>query len=192
MEVKQLFADDDAVSPVIGVILMVAITVILAAVIGAFVLDIGGSQESPPQVNWDWSQESSEFDDGTNTANLISATVEHGGGDNADATQLSASLGGTPAYGVTENGGGTDEVELLFDGDTLSTSDTNRVVFATSTSVSSGDTVTYDNGESGKDLAVNGVSDTDIQEVESGDTIEVVWESSDGSQSQVVADYEVS
>ncbi|RQG97068.1 type IV pilin [Natrarchaeobius chitinivorans] len=32
-----------AVSPVIGVILMVAITVILAAVIAAFVLDLGGS-----------------------------------------------------------------------------------------------------------------------------------------------------
>ncbi|WP_254810713.1 type IV pilin [Natronosalvus amylolyticus] len=38
---------DRAVSPVIGVILMVAITVILAAVIAAFVLDIGQSQSSP-------------------------------------------------------------------------------------------------------------------------------------------------
>jgi len=34
---------EDAVSPVIGVILMVAITVILAAVIGAFVFGMGGS-----------------------------------------------------------------------------------------------------------------------------------------------------
>ena len=33
--------DERAVSPVIGVILMVAITVILAAVIGTFVLDLG-------------------------------------------------------------------------------------------------------------------------------------------------------
>jgi len=38
--------DDRAVSPVIGVILMVAITVILAAVIGAFVLDLGSSQST--------------------------------------------------------------------------------------------------------------------------------------------------
>ncbi|WP_310732464.1 type IV pilin N-terminal domain-containing protein [Halostella litorea] len=37
--------DDRAVSPVIGVILMVAITVILAAVIGAFVLDLGSGQQ---------------------------------------------------------------------------------------------------------------------------------------------------
>ncbi|OVE84721.1 type IV pilin [Natronolimnobius baerhuensis] len=42
---KKLIGNDEerAVSPVIGVILMVAITVILAAVIAAFVLDLGGS-----------------------------------------------------------------------------------------------------------------------------------------------------
>jgi len=39
--------DDRAVSPVIGVILMVAITVILAAVIAAFVLDIGPGDTDP-------------------------------------------------------------------------------------------------------------------------------------------------
>jgi len=36
-------SDDRGVSPVIGVILMVAITVILAAVIGTFVLNLSGS-----------------------------------------------------------------------------------------------------------------------------------------------------
>jgi len=71
MKLKQLFTDDDAVSPVIGVILMVAITVILAAVIGAFVLDIGGSQESAPQVQWDWSDD----------AGGDEVTLSHGGGD---------------------------------------------------------------------------------------------------------------
>ena len=42
--------DERAVSPVIGVILMVAITVILAAVIAAFVLDMGGSLEGNAQA----------------------------------------------------------------------------------------------------------------------------------------------
>ncbi|EMA27311.1 type IV pilin [Halobiforma nitratireducens] len=42
--------DERAVSPVIGVILMVAITVILAAVIAAFVLDIGGGLEEDPRA----------------------------------------------------------------------------------------------------------------------------------------------
>ena len=41
--------DERAVSPVIGVILMVAITVILAAVIAAFVLDLGQTS-SPPSA----------------------------------------------------------------------------------------------------------------------------------------------
>ena len=45
MRLKQLFTDDDAVSPVIGVILMVAITVILAAVIASFVLGLGDSTD---------------------------------------------------------------------------------------------------------------------------------------------------
>jgi len=43
--------DDRAVSPVIGVILMVAITVILAAVIGTFVLGLGDSlNDGTPQA----------------------------------------------------------------------------------------------------------------------------------------------
>jgi len=41
--------DERGVSPVIGVILMVAISVILSAVMGAFVLDIGDRQDVPPR-----------------------------------------------------------------------------------------------------------------------------------------------
>lgn len=45
--------DDRAVSPVIGVILMVAITVILAAVIGTFVLGLGDQiSDSAPQASF--------------------------------------------------------------------------------------------------------------------------------------------
>ncbi|MCU4972920.1 type IV pilin N-terminal domain-containing protein [Halobacteria archaeon AArc-m2/3/4] len=49
MNIKAKLVGDEeerAVSPVIGVILMVAITVILAAVIAAFVLDLGQSQSA--------------------------------------------------------------------------------------------------------------------------------------------------
>jgi len=44
------FTGDRGVSPVIGVILMVAITVILAAVIGTFVLNLGGSVQKNTQA----------------------------------------------------------------------------------------------------------------------------------------------
>lgn len=47
---KSKTQDDRGVSPVIGVILMVAITVILSAVIAAFVLDLGSSQEANPEA----------------------------------------------------------------------------------------------------------------------------------------------
>ncbi|MFD1646042.1 type IV pilin [Haloarchaeobius litoreus] len=81
MDLKQLFTDDNAVSPVIGVILMVAITVILAAVIGAFVLNIGGNQETAPQNQFD-------FEYSNNSDHVI---VSHGGGGTLDATQLDLS-----------------------------------------------------------------------------------------------------
>lgn len=50
MEVCNMFKKDDAVSPVIGVILMVAITVILAAVIAAFVFGMAGNVNTTKNV----------------------------------------------------------------------------------------------------------------------------------------------
>ena len=74
MQVRELLTDDDAVSPVIGVILMVAITVILAAVIAAFVLDLGDTDDAAPTANFefDYDQDASEL------------TVIHDRGDNLD------------------------------------------------------------------------------------------------------------
>ena len=46
----KIIRDDEAVSPVIGVILMVAITVILAAVIAAFVFGLAGTTGSSKNV----------------------------------------------------------------------------------------------------------------------------------------------
>ena len=54
MELKQLFRDDNAVSPVIGVILMVAITVILVAVIASFVLGLGDQNNPAPTADFNF------------------------------------------------------------------------------------------------------------------------------------------
>jgi flagellin-like protein len=52
MKIGKLNKNEEGVSPVIGVILMVAITVILAAVIATFVFGMGGSlNEAPPTVS---------------------------------------------------------------------------------------------------------------------------------------------
>lgn len=60
MRIQSLLGDDSAVSPVIGVILMVAVTVILSAVIAAFVFSAFDNREPAPQVTfgYDYSVES--------------------------------------------------------------------------------------------------------------------------------------
>ncbi|MDS0281551.1 type IV pilin N-terminal domain-containing protein [Haloarcula onubensis] len=75
MDLKELFHDDDAVSPVIGVILMVAITVILAAVIASFVLGLGDSAgDAAPQFTISCNTEANE--------------ITHDGGDTVNTSQL--------------------------------------------------------------------------------------------------------
>ncbi len=80
MQLSTLFSSKRAVSPVIGVILMVAITVILAAVIGAFVLGFGSQLSSTaPQASFEFS-----YSDGN-------VTIVHGGGDTLTASQIEIS-----------------------------------------------------------------------------------------------------
>ncbi|XVH32195.1 type IV pilin [Haloferacaceae archaeon DSL9] len=70
---NELSTERRAVSPVIGVILMVAITVILAAVIGTFVLQMGGSLgQSAPQASISVSDHDWEGDE---------IELRHSGGD---------------------------------------------------------------------------------------------------------------
>jgi flagellin-like protein len=97
MQFKNLFGeggDNRGVSPVIGVILMVAITVILAAVIGTFVLGLGedidsevqagatinGSADSTARtVTWT-SQGTAESLNITNNAGVSQGTISNVGG----------------------------------------------------------------------------------------------------------------
>jgi flagellin-like protein len=74
---------DRAVSTVIGVVLLVAITVILAAVIGAVVLEIGDEQESAPNVSFETSEERvyQVDDEGSMTLNITVVSLVHGGSD---------------------------------------------------------------------------------------------------------------
>jgi len=81
--------NEDAVSPVIGVILMVAITVILAAVIAAFAFQMTGNIETPKNVGLTAKQISD---------NQLQVTVQ-GGGDLSTLKYLRievANSGGVP------------------------------------------------------------------------------------------------
>ncbi|WP_246998707.1 type IV pilin [Halosolutus gelatinilyticus] len=63
--------EERAVSPVIGVILMVAITIILAAVIAAFVLDLGQSQSVGPAAGIQFDHEPASGGPGEVTVTFI-------------------------------------------------------------------------------------------------------------------------
>lgn len=171
MQIKNLFDDDRAVSPVIGVILMVAITVILAAVIGTFVLGLGDSlSETSPQATYDWEQ--------TETANAdnFTATVQHTGGDNIDqsAIRLTLNPAGNDGATLASNSlSGTDWAssdETVQAGDTLSFGGTN--------------TIAISGGTNRDDGSGNGA-------LHSGDEIRITWTSSEGGSSSTLTTYTV-
>ena len=92
MQFKNLLTEKRAVSPVIGVILMVAITVILAAVIGTFVLGLGDQvSESAPQAQFTF-----DFTDPASGGEEVS--IAHDGGDSIENSTLSVNVGGTLAW----------------------------------------------------------------------------------------------
>ncbi|RQG97693.1 type IV pilin [Natrarchaeobius chitinivorans] len=104
-----------AVSPVIGVILMVAITVILAAVIAAFVLDLGGSvgQEAQAGVTIDVDESEGEVQ------------VEVTSLGNSDYVWLSGSVASEePHQGGDQYGNNADELQMVV-GDTATLNSSN-------------------------------------------------------------------
>jgi len=153
MKLKQLFADDDAVSPVIGVILMVAITVILAAVIGTFVLGLGDQvSESAPSASFtfDFSEgsasngECNPFDTGDVTTSSTTKvngvlTVTHDGGEKIAGEDLSLNGNRTDSPDWTECGGSTDVTAGNSVDASAASDNTVRVVWQASTG---GDTAT--------------------------------------------------
>ncbi|SFR57556.1 flagellin N-terminal-like domain-containing protein [Halogeometricum rufum] len=159
MKLKQLFTDDSAVSPVIGVILMVAITVILAAVIGTFVLNLGGSvSQTTPQASFGF-----DFEDASND----NVTITHETGDTIDASRLN--LTATKDVDVA-----TDKNLVGISTETTSSSEgfTDSGGFGSSASVSAGST-----------LYAGGNGDL------SGQTFRVVWNSENNENSATLSEY---
>lgn len=103
MDFKKLFKNTHAVSPVIGVILMVAITVILAAAIGSSVFGQGPA-ESAPQANLDI--KAAFTGDATNPPAI---KIEHLGGDpihfeDPKITKVTASVNGGTSVEINADG----------------------------------------------------------------------------------------
>ena len=110
MQLGNLLTDDDAVSPVIGVILMVAITVILAAVIAAFVLDTGDTEDPAPDLAFDTEE----------TGDGLEITIVSGDSD-ADPELLEFEGDGADFDDLTAGSTATisSDADLVWDDDTL-------------------------------------------------------------------------
>ena len=144
MQITTLFSNEEerAVSPVIGVILMVAITVILAAVIGTFVLGLGDQvQTTAPNAQFSFDYDSAAND------NL---TVTHNGGDGIEASELYLS-------GDVETAGGAGDLSWAETGSVSSTvraGQSVRVGDESSDSTVDYDWGTSDNTGSGAEVSV--------------------------------------
>ena len=97
MKPSNIFNNDDrGVSPVIGVILMVAITVILAAVIGTFVLGLGDQiGDTAPQASFD-----------VDSADDTSVSITKTGGQDIPTGDLVLSIDGTRYDNASISGSG--------------------------------------------------------------------------------------
>ncbi|WP_302083381.1 type IV pilin N-terminal domain-containing protein [Salinibaculum rarum] len=124
---KALFTDDEGVSPVIGVILMVAVTVILAAVIASFVMNMGGSlSESAPQANFDY-----DYDADSQTLNITHDSGDSFTNENTDSldvkigserfTWANGSASAAAEFDITAG----SEITINVDGTTSGTEDVN-------------------------------------------------------------------
>ncbi|WP_435319179.1 type IV pilin [Haloarchaeobius sp. TZWSO28] len=197
MQVRNLLTEDDAVSPVIGVILMVAITVILAAVIGAFVLNIGGSQEQVPQASWEWETTTYTTTEASGSpadsiSGLKAVTLKHKGGGAVDASTLSITVNGNPAWGLVDAsaGGENNEAEPLFGSAGLLSNDVsagNSVTIkmyddGSGTAIGNGDSVTNDD---------TSALDAPATKITSDDTLKLVWNSPSSDSSQILSEYTV-
>ncbi|WP_254823357.1 type IV pilin [Haloglomus halophilum] len=165
MNFKNIFTDDDAVSPVIGVILMVAITVILAAVIGTFVLGLGDQvSNTSPTASFTF-----DLNEGA-TSRGDALTVTHDGGDQITASQINASVNGAEAP--------TGTAVAFGKGGANSPGSQNGTLYPTGpVSAGSSDVIDFNDFDDGSGNKLSGASgDLDL----SGATVRVIWQSSNG------------
>lgn len=76
---------------------MVAITVILAAVIGAFVFGLSGKQEQPPQAHFDFNIDGEQV------------TIRHNSGDSVAVSAIDIVVDGSSVGSGALESGGSDE-----------------------------------------------------------------------------------
>ncbi|MFB6300772.1 MAG: type IV pilin [Halobacteriales archaeon] len=161
--IKQLLdhSDNRAVSPVIGVILMVAITVILAAVVGSFILGVGSGIQATPQASFSF-----DYTQQTN-AETDSLELSHGGGDKISASTMAASIDDAYNNTVGNTNGVSGKVDIFTSVDQVGAGDSDTIT----------NTTVLDN-PSNNDLLLN------------ESTVRITFEETDGSNTAILAKWD--
>jgi len=198
MDFRNLLNDDKAVSPVIGVILMVAITVILAAVIGTFVLGLGDQvQNTTPQASFGFDQSQTTYEGPSSGESTIkTVTITHESGNTLSESNIRVSVAGGPAYDLQEAS------------DPSTNNPSSSTIWSSDGDISAGSSVRvafYDNdpsatpnfeSESALDLTAEGEANPwnteDATALSSGDTVRIIYDNPDSDSTSTLGSYEVS
>ena len=164
MNVKGLFTDESAVSPVIGVVLMVAITVLLAATAATFFFGIGQeNSRSTPQAatSFDYTQDTEPLASGSGTYRVDSLKIKHDGGDTLTARNIEVDVSGAA---TTTDSGGSSALDARYKWHEFAS------VGGPESSVSSGNSVSLEGGTKPLDGSSQDGLNLD------GATVEIVWD----------------
>jgi len=176
MQLTRLVRDENAVTPVVGIILVVALTVVLSATIGVFVLTTGESvQASPPSANFEFeyvadanpaAPDDNGFEDPSGPTNVDRIRITHTGGEDVPVSELTIQVGPTTI----------DDIDAASPG--------LGVENGWSDSVGSGNTLVI---EDDKDYNGDGDEDDDVDSFSAGETVRIVWMSPSGESSNTIA-----
>jgi flagellin-like protein len=143
MKISVIFADDNAVSSTLGVVLMIAVTVVLSAAVGSFALGLAedSTKETPSaSVETEWGQ-AAGFD-------TVDITIL--GGDKMRTVNLAVQLDGKDIW----NASGTPESHTTYanqkwDDDKIESGDTLGLQETSNSGFISGDTIkiVWNNGQ---------------------------------------------
>jgi len=208
--------EERAVSPVLGVAILVGVTVILGAVAGAFVFGLIDTGPNAPEATIELNQDEVNFTTNETagstgldrrTDDVLSVVqISHNGGDRVDNERLTVQVTGNRTSGIQRNRSvydvkydGDDDHDrwntTVPDGGFYTIGDEYRVVFygVSQSQIEGKQIVTYNN--SSRFLKLDVTSDTDFDDgtealgrkLESGDEIEVIWRTPGSRQGQRLA-----
>lgn len=196
--------DDTGVSPVISTILMVAVTVILAAVIGTLALSFIEKAQQPPQGSFDGEQvEKHLIASLGNEADFWAIKITYQAGESIKKRNLKVRVNGQKAYGVElkQKKPGYNNcnfpchraINLWSGKGSIKAGQSILVVHEDSSAVEAGNTysITPDGEDDPDNAELYSTQGGPRIDLKDGDTVQVVWEPPFGGESALLFQQEV-